>query len=261
LEHLYEGLWLNGTLNPAWIVTEIGAGTVQESQGKLILRTAGGHPGYSNAQISDYAYRRLNFQWTPPLKLMVTARFAGDLRGTAGFGFWNHPFSPELKRLPSLPRAIWYFFGAPPNAMQLAQGVPGSGWKAATIDATRPSAWTLAPFALPAVLLMRVPPLYATLWKVIQRRLRISEKLLDPALLTERHTYTLDWQADGAAFALDGTTIHETPFAPRGRCGFVAWIDNQYAIVTPQGRFGWGIVPVERDQTLILEDVVIEAGR
>ena len=30
------------------------------------------------------------------------------------------------------------------------------------------------------------------------------------------------------------------------------------AVVTPQGRFGWGIVPVEREQALILEDVVIQ---
>lgn len=255
---MYENLWLNGALNPAWIVTQIGAGTVRESNGNLILRVAGGHSGYSNAQITDYAYERLNFRWQPPLKLTVTAWAMGDPLGTAGFGFWNHPFSPDLKRMPSLPRAIWYFFGSPPNNMQLAHGVPGSGWKAATMDATRPSALMLAPFALPAVLMMRVPPLYARLWHVIQRRLHISEKLLDPALLAARHTYTMDWRRDGATFGIDGQTIHETPFAPRGRTGFVAWIDNQYAVVTPQGQFGFGIIPVERDQALILEDVTIE---
>ena len=77
-------------------------------------------------------------------------------------------------------------------------------------------------------------------------------------MLTERHTYTLDWRADGATFAVDGQTVHETAFAPIGRMGFIAWIDNQYAVVTPQGRFGWGIVPVEREQALVLEDVVIQ---
>lgn len=258
LEHLYERLWENERLHPRWIVTQIGAGTVRESQGSLILRVAGGCAGYSNAQITDYVYERLNFTWKPPLKLTVTAWTTGDPLGTAGFGFWNHPFSPDLKRPPHLPRAIWWFFGSPPNDMRLAAGVPGSGWKAAMLDATRPSALLLAPFALPSILLMRVPALYARLWGVIQRGLRVSEHLLDPALLRERHTYALDWRRDGAAFSIDGRTIHETPFAPVGKTGFVAWIDNQYAVVTPQGRFGFGIIPVERDQALILEDVVIE---
>lgn len=255
---MYERLWLNATLHPRWTVTETGAGTVRESQGKLILRVENGQVGYSNAQITDYAYDRLNFDWRPPLRLTVTAWATGDPVGTAGFGFWNHPFSPELKRLPSLPRALWWFFGSPPNNMQLAHGVPGFGWKAATLDATRLSALLLAPFALPSVLLMRVPALYARLWPVLQRRLRISEHVLDPALLTERHTYTLDWRADGATFAVDGQTVHETAFAPVGKMGCIAWIDNQYAVVTPQGRFGWGIVPVEREQALVLEDVVIQ---
>lgn len=260
MEHLYEHLWGNRGLNPRWIVTEVGRGTVTESNGSLMLRVAGGYSGYSNAQITDYAdgAGRLGFAWTPPLKLTVTAYAVGDPRGTAGFGFWNHPFSPDMRGLPRLPRAIWWFFGSPPNDMRLAEGVPGHGWKAATIDATRPAALALAPFALPAVLVMRIPAIYVRLWRVIQRRLRISEKLLDPTLPRERHTYMLDWRADGAAFAVDGQIVHETPYAPRGHCGFVAWIDNQYAVVTPQGRFGFGIVPVERDQTLVLEDIVIE---
>ena len=108
---------------------------------------------------------------------------ADQLRGTAGFGFWNHPFSPDVRRLPRLPRAIWFFFAAPPSNMALAYGVPGFGWKAATIDATRPGALALAPFGLPAILLMRRESLYAKLWRVIQRRLNIGEHLLANALL------------------------------------------------------------------------------
>jgi hypothetical protein len=142
--------------------------------------------------------------------------------------------------------------------MALAYGVPGFGWKAATIDAARPGALALAPFALPAVLLMRRPALYATLWRRIQRRLHIGEHLLDGALLAERHTYRLDWRKDGAAFAIDGATVYETPYAPRGAAGFVSWIDNQYAEVTPQGKLGFGIVPVEREQSLFLVHVVVE---
>jgi hypothetical protein len=40
--------------------------------------------------------------------------------------------------------------------------------------------------------------------------------------------------------------------------GFVAWVDNQYAIVTPQGRFGSGLVEVPETQLLIMERISIE---
>ena len=42
--------------------------------------------------------------------------------------------------MPTLPRAIWFFYGSLPSNMSLALDVPGYGWKAATIDALRPSA-------------------------------------------------------------------------------------------------------------------------
>ena len=59
-------------------------------------------------------------------------------------------------------------------------------------------------------------------------------------------------------FAVDGVTVLQTPFSPRGALGFVTWLDNQYAIVTPQGKLGFGIVPVAQEQTLLLEQVTIE---
>ncbi|MEP7293095.1 MAG: hypothetical protein ABI835_15035, partial [Chloroflexota bacterium] len=216
---------------------------------------------YSNAQIADYSYARFDFRWKPPLRLTVTAWASGGaetLRGTAGFGFWNHPFSPDARRLPRLPQAIWWFFAAPPSHMALAYDVPGHGWKAATLDAARPAAWALAPLALPAALLMRAPRIYKRLYPAIQRRLRIGERLLDDRLLAERHSYTIEWRQEHAVFAVDGAVVLETPFAPRGAAGFVAWIDNQYAVVTPQGRLGFGIVPVERAQSLVLERIIIE---
>ncbi len=248
-------------LSAGWEVSEIGTGTVTPSPDGLRLAIRRDEPRYSNAQIADYRYTDFAFRWRPPLRLTVTAQTdcpAEALAGTAGFGFWNHPFSPDSRRLPRLPQAIWYFFAAPPSDMALAYGVPGRGWKAATIDAARPAALALAPLALPAALLMRVPRLYARLYPAIQRKLRIGEHLLDSRLLVERHTYTLDWRRDGAVFAVDGAAVLETPFAPRGPAGFVAWIDNQYAVVTPQGRLGFGIVPVARDQTLIIERIAIE---
>lgn len=246
-------------LKPPWSVAEVGMGTVTRQPGVLRM-TVGTGQQYSNAQLADYS-ADYQFHWRPPLRMTVTAWAsapARDLRGTAGFGFWNHPFSPDVRRFPRLPRAIWFFFAAPPSNMALAYGVPGFGWKAATIDATRPAALALAPLALPAVLLMRRPSLYATLWRRIQRRLGIGEHLLDGTLLAERHTYRIDWHKDGAAFAIDGAVVYETPYAPRGAAGFVTWIDNQFAVVTPQGKLGFGIVPVEREQSLFVERIVAE---
>jgi hypothetical protein len=276
-------------LSSFWDVAQVGNGTVRAGGGTLALTVQPSQHTYSNAQIADYRYDDFAFRWRPPLRMTVVARASaagrplsgtqhtlndtgrtlnstGDalgaagrtLVGTAGFGFWNHPFSPDSRRLPHLPQAIWFFFASPPSNMALAFGVPGAGWKAATIDATRPSAIALAPAALPAALLMRVPSLYARLYPRIQRRLKIAEKLLDGDLLAERHVYTLEWRADGARFAVDGATVLQTPFSPRGALGFVTWLDNQYAIVTPQGKLGFGIVPVAQEQTLLLEQVTIE---
>ncbi|MCC6616573.1 MAG: hypothetical protein IT320_24075 [Anaerolineae bacterium] len=254
-------------MQPAWIKTEVGTGRVQTGDDglQLTVTPSSGHT-YSNAQISDYNYQSFQFLWRPPVRLTVTAHASlpGDqLRGTAGFGFWNHPFSPDVSahRLPRLPQAIWFFFGSPPNDMRLAHGVPGYGWKAAQIDAGRRSALALIPLALPALLLLRSPAIYDRVYPGIQRALAIGEYRLDDALLAHSHTYTIDWRQDGATFAIDEQTVLETTATPRGPCGFIAWVDNQYAVVTPQGRFGSGIIPLENEQTLWLRHIAVEPRR
>jgi hypothetical protein len=250
-----------GSLNPVWEVAEIGRGSVRPKPGALWLTNQPEQQIYSNAQIADYSYANYAFRWSPPVRMTVSAYSPSpteSLRGTAGFGFWNHPFSPDSRRLPRLPQAIWYFFSAPPSDMALARGIPGYGWKAATIDATGWRAKALAPLALPAVLLMRNAALYAKLWPPIQQTLKIQEHLLDLNLLNTKHIYTIDWQADSAVFGIDGVTVFETTVAPKGKAGFVAWLDNQYAVVTPQGKLRFGIVPVETVQSLVIEQIVIE---
>jgi hypothetical protein len=244
-----------------WRITEIGAGIVTRAPGELKMTLPQAtERQYSNAQISDYTGR--HFSWRPPVRLTVTARAsapAEHLRGTAGFGFWNHPFVPG-ERSVHLPQAVWFFFSSPPSNMQLARGVPGPGWKAATFDATRWPFLALLPTAPIGLLLMRIPALYNRLWPVGQRAIGVSEALLDGDLLAERHTYTIDWRMNGVTFAVDGQVAHEADTAPGGPLGFVAWMDNQYAIVTPQGQFGFGLVRVEQEQELVLEQVsIVEA--
>ncbi|MBC7812479.1 MAG: hypothetical protein H7175_15100, partial [Burkholderiales bacterium] len=132
----FEEHFADGTLHPRWQVAQIGRGEVSSRADGLVLTLPPlAANGYSNAQITDYRYDDMAFAWRPPLRLTVTARASGaanSLRGTAGFGFWNHPFSPDARQL-KLPRAVWFFFSSPPSDMRLAKDVAGPGWKAGTI--------------------------------------------------------------------------------------------------------------------------------
>jgi hypothetical protein len=246
-------------VNPYWRVTQIGAGAVRHEPGRLgLMVNPTGADRYADAQISDY--HEGDFRWRPPARLTVRAYAvpgAAALRGTAGFGFWNQPFMPGQRRL-RLPQAAWFFFSSPPSRMQLARGVAGPGWKAATIDARRWAFLALLPAAPVGVLLMRLPALYARLWPLGQRAIGVSEALLGDDLLAQPHTYTLDWQRDGVSFSVDARAVHHAPTAPGGPLGFIAWLDTQYAVVTPQGQFAFGLLPVDQPQSLVLEAVTIE---
>lgn len=240
------------------MITEIGAGQVESTAGRWRLTlppvTA---DRYHDAQISTYRHRR-EFACVPPLRLRLRA-FAEQtqptgalLRGTAGFGLWNHPFVPGERGV-RLPKALWFFFAAPPNDMRLALDQPGHGWKAATFDATRPAFLALLPAAPLGFALMRVPALYRRLWPLGQRALGVHETQLDPVLLTTPHDYGLDWMPDGVTFSVDGVAVYHAAVQIGGPLGFIAWIDNQYAVVTPQGRVGFGLVPVPAAQALVID--------
>ncbi len=218
---------------------------------------------YTNAQIDDYqGLPRRRFPWRPPLRLTVRARFSHpeeQLTGTAGFGFWNDPFLMTERRVPTLPRAIWFFYGSPPSDLKLDAGAPGRGWKAATIDALRPAAFLLAPLALPAALLMNLPPFYRVLWPPIQRALNVRESRVEVPM-TDWHTYGIDWSEERATFYVDGDPVLEDAPSPRGPLGFVMWLDNQYMVVKPWGRFGWGLLQEPARQWLEVDRLRIEPG-
>ena len=104
---------------------------------------------------------------------------------------------------------------------------------------------------------MRSGSLYDALWPLGQAAIGVSERALDPSLLSDFHTYSIEWRRDGAVFAVDGETVLRARRVPQRRLGFIAWIDNQYAIVKPQGRFGQGLVDIPREQSLRLRDISI----
>lgn len=209
---------------------------------------------YSDAQIDDCAgLARADFLWRPPLRMEVRARSSLPaasengcsesgtfLRGTAGFGFWNYPFSVRGDIL-MLPEAVWFFYASPPSNMALVPGLPGYGWKAQVVHSMRLGALAAAgPMAVTtawALLTGETRP--AARW--MQRLSGAREALLDVDM-TAWHTYVLEWSYREALFWVDGELVLRTLEPPTRPLGFVAWLDNQYAVATPRGTLRFGTV-------------------
>jgi hypothetical protein len=167
------------------------------------------------------------------------------LRGTAGFGFWNYPLSLTGAVL-RLPDAIWFFGASQPSNMALVPGLPGWGWKAQVVHAHRLGAVAaIGPTALSA------------LWGRLSGREDAAARWVQcltgaqEARLTndsrEWATYEIDWLSERAMFRVNGTTVLIAPNPPPGPLGFVAWVDNQYAVATPRGELRFGTIASERE--------------
>lgn len=260
MQEIYERF--DNSLLERWIITERGRGAVVRRNGELHLTLERSDDmEYSDAQIADYKIDSRNFTMKPPLRLTVRAYStvpADQLQGTAGFGFWNHPFMPGQRGV-RLPQALWFFFASEQSNLALAHGLPGNGWKAATFNARRWQFLSLLPTAPIAIPLMNIRSLYDTLWPVGQRALGVSESRLPLDMLDNIHTYTLEWLPDKALFKVD-----DVPFLvveeglPVDPLGFIVWLDNQYAVVTPQGQFRFGYVEIPQVQALVISEIKIE---
>jgi hypothetical protein len=176
----------------------------------------------------------------PVATLASTNESPNILRGTAGFGFWNYPFSVRGDIL-MLPEAIWFFYASPPSNMALVPGISGWGWKAQVVHSMRMEA-----------LLATVPTALATGWGLLTGNIRPAAHWIQQlsgaheALLTVDmtawHTYTLEWHTNEAIFWVDGAHVLRVPQPPTRPLGFAAWLDNQYAIATPCGVLRFGTV-------------------
>ncbi len=263
MEEIHERF--DSTVLERWHVTERGRGAVVRRNGELHLTLERSDDSqYCDAQITNYKIEARDFTMRPPLRLTVRAYStvpSDQLQGTAGFGFWNHPFMPGQRGV-RLPQALWFFFASPQSNMALAQGVSGNGWKAATFNARRWQFLSLLPTAPVAVPLMHIRPLYNALWPVGQRALGVNESRLPLDLLDTIHTYTLEWLPEKVTFKVD-----DVPFLvaedglPVDPLGFIVWLDNQYAIVTPQGKFRFGFVEIPQVQALVISEIKIESLR
>ncbi len=259
-------------LDPRWAVTRPGGGLVEVVDSNLRLELAGAVAGaYSDAQIDDYSGRaRPTFPWRPPLKMAIRARFShlihpiqtlgADanqrlLRGTAGFGFWNYPLSLTGAVL-RLPDAIWFFGASQPSNMALVPGMPGWGWKAQVVHAHRLGAVAaIGPTALSA-LWGHISGRGESAARWVQRLAGAQEARLANDS-REWATYEIDWRAERAIFRVNGAVALIAPRPPPGPLGFVAWVDNQYAVATPRGELRFGTIASEREW-LELEHVRIQ---
>lgn len=249
---------------PDWKRYVVGSGTLEATGSTLLfINNTTSARRYTNAQIDDYqGLPRGRFPWRPPLTMSVRARFsheAGELSGTAGFGFWNDPFMMTGRRLPTLPRVIWFFYASPPSNMKLHLNTPGHGWKAAILDAKRLPLLLLGTAAPLAVPLMNARPLYRRLWPVAQRAMGVSEAMVE-VCMTEWHTYAIEWGTKRSSFSVDGQAVLEADCSPFGPLGFVMWLDNQYAVVTPWGRFGYGLLDSAQRQWMEVDALSIQPG-
>jgi len=257
-------------LDQRWTQTCIGGGKLYWENSVLRMAFDSARQGhYSDAQIDDYDnLPRANYPWRPPLRMQVIARSSlpaatfsstgesiGILRGTAGFGFWNYPFSVRGDIL-MLPEAIWFFYASPPSNMALVPGIPGWGWKAQIVHSMRPG-------ALAATVPMAVSTVFGLLTGETRPAARWMQKLsgaYEAVLtveMTDWHTYMLEWQPDEAAFFVDDKLVLRAPHPPTRPLGFVAWLDNQYAIATPRGILRFSTV-TSGSQWLELDSIMIE---
>jgi len=242
--------------SPYWVRLILGHGDIEREEGRVRFVLEGAPAGrISDAQFHDYPGRRPQaYRWRPPLHLAVRARFSHpstDFLGTAGFGFWNDPFTLSGE-VTAPPNNAWFFYASPPSAMELVPGIPGHGWKAAVLDGGK----LAGPAVRLAAFLLRFPLLLRPLGRMARARVRAAEALL-PHDMTAWHTYELRWLESGCTFRVDGTEVLATAHSPTPPLGFVAWVDNQYAVATPDGDFSFGRVDVPGREWMELEAVEI----
>ena len=208
-----------------------------------------GTDAYTDAQLDDYDHGLpRHFTNAPPQHLRIRARYSHrELKGTAGFGFWNHPFSRTGAVLEP-PSNVWFFYGSPESDLRIARGMPGHGYKAAMLNGGHmpKGVMTLAGHAL--TLLLKVPPL-ANLLMSAGRAVVNAHEVILPLDMTEWHTYEIDWLPQIAIFHVDGAEVLRAPHPPRSSMGFAAWVDN-YRATASGGDYQFAYVASPQEQWL-----------
>jgi hypothetical protein len=245
-------------VSPAFTRIEVGCAWIERRGPGVHLVVEDAQENHlSDAEINDlHSLPRRDLPWRPPVCLEVRARFshpAGQVLGTAGFGFWNNPFDPDRGTV-APPNTVWFFYASPPSHMPFAPGGAPNGWKAAVLNGGE---WPGPVFAL-GTALMRLPGLGRLAYAVARSHgIKAHERLLDHVSLTDWHTYTITWGRDVAVFQVDGQEVLRAPDPPTLPLGFVAWVDNNCARERPGADLEWRRLAVPGRQWLELERVTI----
>ena len=244
--------------HPYWVRFCIGHANIESEPGLVRFVVDGAEDGQlSDAELDDHRTApRHKLAWTPPLRMTVRARMshrAGEMLGTAGFGFWNDPFD-WVGNVEMPPNALWFFYASPQSDMAFARDVRGSGWKAATLNGGRADKLTMAL----GNLVFRLPGMSKLVFNLAQTRIHAHEKILDDIALTDWHTYRLDWLPREALFFVDDVAVFRAPNPPTVPLGFVAWVDNNATTMGPGRDFDFRRIAVPQRQWMELSCVRIE---
>ncbi len=243
---------------PYWVRFATGHAEIEHQPGvfRMVMRQAQ-EGQLSDAELDDHrTVPRHKLPWRPPLRMTVRARTshrAGELLGTAGFGFWNDPFD-WIGNVQVAPNALWFFYASPQSDMAFARGVRGHGWKAATLNGGQidPVTMALGNFVF------QLPGMSKLVFRAAESRLQAHETVLDEIDMAAWHEYRLDWLPDEAVFSVDGAQVLCAPDPPKTSLGFVAWIDNNVAIMGPGREFAFRRMAIAERQWMELTRVRIE---
>lgn len=189
---------------------------------------------YADAQLDDYPHtlpRR--FKLRPPQTLVVRARFShpsGMLKGTAGFGFWNHPFT-RAGDVIAPPRNVWFFYSSPESTLRVSEHAPRPGFRASVLNARLPirENGRLARVLLRAANFALRSPLFARPAMALGRRSAFAHEHWLDLDLTQWHTFALEWRCDEALFFVEDQLVLRAASPPCEPLGFTMWIDNYRA--------------------------------
>lgn len=244
--------------HPRWVRFAIGHSDIEIAPGIARLIVDGAVDGeLSDAEIDDHrTAARWNLHWQPPLTLTVRARFshpAGELRGTAGFGFWNDPFDWS-GNVEAPPNAIWFFYASPESDMAFVRDMRGHGWRAAFLNGGKADRVTMAV----GNVLFKIPAMSKLIFSAAEKRMDAAELLLDDVKMTDWHEYKIDWREEEAIFTVDAVEVFRAKNPPNVPLGFVAWVDNNATTMGPGKDFAFNRIAVPEREWMELAYLKIE---
>ena len=254
---MIDDTFQNGA-SPYWVRFAIGHAEIERAPGIIRFVVDGAEAGkLSDAELDDHrTVPRERLMWKPPLRMTIRARMShpsGEMLGTAGFGFWNDPFD-WVGNVQTPPNALWFFYGSPQSDMAFARGVHGSGWKAATLNGGRTDKLTMRL----GNFVFNLPGMSKLVFALAETRIQAYECVLDKVALTDWHEYRIDWLPREAIFFVDDVEVLCAPNPPTVALGFVAWVDNNAAVMGPGRDFAFNRIAVPQRQWMELAQVSIQ---